>query len=103
LKLPSELYRPGYKHVLKIITTVRENLESIRVYLYGKFTGEYIPEIEKALSGRSVSTRKVTLDLSNVTFVDREAMKFLCDAKSGNIAVENIPSYVKRWIEQESR
>jgi hypothetical protein len=45
--------------------------------------------------------RKVTMDLSHVTFVARAAMMFLCGAISRNVAIENIPSYVARWIEQE--
>ncbi|MEW6735533.1 MAG: hypothetical protein AB1489_29850 [Acidobacteriota bacterium] len=85
------------------ITTVRENPQSLRVYLCGQFTGEYIPELEKALSGQDQDIGKVALDLTNVTFVDRKAMVFLCGAKSKNIAIENIPSYVIRWIEQEGR
>jgi ABC-type transporter Mla MlaB component len=89
--------------VLKIITTVRENPESLRVHLYGQFTGEYVPEIEKALSGQSADTGKVVLDLSNVTFVDCAAMLFLCGAKSRNVAIENIPSSVTPWIDQEGR
>ncbi len=84
------------------ITTVRENPESLRVGLCGQFTSENVPELEKALSGQTDSG-KVALDLSNVTFVDRAAMVFLCGAKSRNVAIENIPSYVIRWIEQEGR
>ena len=30
-------------------------------------------------------------------------MRFLYGVKSGNVAVENTPSYVTRWIEQEGR
>ena len=89
--------------MLKIITTVRENSPSIRVYLYGQFTGEYVPEVEKALSGQGANNHRVTLDLANVTFVDRAGMKFLSGAKSAKVVVENIPSYVARWIEQEGR
>ncbi len=85
------------------ITTVRENPESLRVCLCGQFTSEYVPELEKALSGQGTDSGKVALDLSNVTFVDRAAMVFLCGAKSRNVAIENIPSYVIRWIEQEGR
>jgi ABC-type transporter Mla MlaB component len=88
--------------VLKI-TTVRDNPESLRVCLCGQFTSEYVPELEKALSGENIDSGKVALDLSNVTFVDRAAMVFLCGAKSRNVAIENIPSYVIRWIEQEGR
>ena len=85
------------------ITTVRETPESLKVSLCGQFTGEYVPELQKALSPENAPAEKIALDLSNVTFVDREAMVFLCGAKSRNVAIENIPSYVTRWIEQEGR
>ena len=90
------------KHMLKI-TKQAENARISRVSLHGHFTGEYVPELEKTLSTESTDTGKIALDLSNVTFVDREAMVFLCGAKSRNVAIENIPSYVIRWIEQEGR
>ena len=90
------------KGVLKI-TTVRETPQSLRVHLCGQFTGEYVPELEKALSVESTEVRKLALDLSDVTFVDREAMMFLCGARSRNVLIENIPSYVIRWIEVEGR
>jgi anti-anti-sigma regulatory factor len=88
--------------VLKI-TTIREGEKSLRVCLCGQFTGEYVPELQKSLFPENTDAENVALDLSNVTFVDREAMVFLCGAKSKNVAIQNIPSYVIRWIEQEGR
>jgi len=91
--------------VLKI-TTVRENSEGLRVQLCGQLTGEYVPELKKALSHEGpedMAAGKIALDLSGVTFVDREAMEFLCGARSRKVSIENIPSYVIRWIEQEGR
>ena len=85
------------------ITTYRESPESLKVCLCGQFTGEYVSELQKTLWPEDTETEKIALDLSNVTFVDREAMVFLCGAKSRNVAIENIPSYVIRWIEQEGR
>ena len=85
------------------ITTIREDDKSLRVHLCGQLTGEYVSELEKTLTLENPDAGKVALDLSNVTFVDREAMVFLCRAKSRNVAIENIPSYVTRWIEQEGR
>ena len=85
------------------ITSVRESPESLKVSLCGQFTGEYVPELQKALSPENAEAQHIALDLSNVTFVDREAMVFLCGARSRNVAIENIPSYVTRWIEQEGR
>lgn len=83
------------------ITSTRENEKSCTVRLCGKLTKEYLPEVERTLAGESTDGQKVALDLANVTFVDREAMVFLCAAKGRNIAIENCPSYVVRWIQQE--
>jgi len=84
------------------ITKHAESARISRVSLYGHFTGEYVPEVEKALSGNGCKGGKPALDLRNVTFVDRTAMEFLCRAKSKKIRLENTPSYVARWMEQET-
>ena len=85
--------------MLKITTTQDEN-KSITVRLCGQLTGEYVAELEKALKLEGCD--KVALDMANVTFVDRQAMVFLCSVRS-RIVIENVPSYVTRWIEQEGR
>lgn len=83
------------------ITKSTENTRLMRVTLHGYFTGDYVREVEKALSENGDEDGKVALDLMYVTFVDRAAMEFLSRAKSSKIKVENVPSYVTRWIEQE--
>jgi hypothetical protein len=87
--------------VLKI-TKETESAKLVRVNLHGGFTSEYVREVEKALSENGCQKGRVALDLMNVTFVDREAMEFLRRAISRKkIVIDNIPSYVTRWIEQE--
>src|SRR5881397_3171032 len=83
------------------ITPTRENERSFKVRLCGQLTKEYLPEIERLLANDDGGSPSISLDLANVTFVDRDAMVFLCSAKSRNIAIENCPSYVIRWIKQE--
>ena len=92
--------RRGDKYMLKI-TKQAEKAGISTVSLHGHFTGEYVPEVEKALSENGCKAGKVALDLKNVTFVDRTAMEFLRRTKSKKIRIENTPSYVTRWIEQE--
>jgi ABC-type transporter Mla MlaB component len=87
--------------MLKISAT-RED-KSFRVQLWGQLTKEYVPEIERLLADEAAESEMISLDLSHVTFVDRGALVFLCSAKSRKIAVENCPSYVTRWIQQELR
>ena len=84
------------------ITRDGEIPEIVRVSLSGHFTGDYIPEVEKALVQNGNKSKKCALDLMNVTFVDRPAMEFLRAAQSRKIKLENLPSYVKRWIQQEA-
>jgi hypothetical protein len=81
------------------ITPSREGDKALQVRLCGQLTKDYLPEVQRLLD--EGGTQTVSLDLANVTFVDREAMVFLCAAKSKNIVIENCPSYVIRWIQQE--
>ena len=83
------------------ITTTRESDNVHRIRLCGQFTKEYVEELERTLSNEDTPNESVALDLANVTFVDREAMVFLCSARSRKISIENCPSYVIRWIQQE--
>lgn len=87
-------------HMLKITKQATNVLES-RVSLHGHFTAEYVPAVEKALSENGCKAGAVILDLRYVTFVDRTAMEFLSSIDSRKIVIENTPSYVTRWIEQD--
>jgi hypothetical protein len=84
------------------ITLQTEIPEIVRVSLSGHFTSEYVPEVEKALVWNGNKSKDCVLDLLNVTFVDRPAMEFLCAAQSRKIKLENLPSWVKRWIQLEA-
>jgi len=44
---------------------------------------------------------RVTLDLQNVTLVDREAVQFLADVEAVGIRIVNCPAYVRTWIAAE--
>lgn len=89
----------GNKVVLKI-TTTQDAPRTMTVHLCGQLTSEYVPELAKALNPEAAP--QIALDMSNVTFVDRKAMEFLCGVKA-RVSIENIPSYVMRWIEAEFR
>jgi len=87
--------------MLKIVRDA-EDTGTTKVSLYGRFTGEYALEVARALAVNGSRAKALTLDLMNVTFVDRVAMEFLRTVKLRKIKVENLPSYVARWIKQET-
>jgi len=84
------------------ITPIRLDEQCLRIRLHGAITEEYLPEIERLLFEQPVALH-IYLDLADVSFVDRAAMLFFCAAAVKNIAIENCPSYVSRWIQQETR
>ena len=84
------------------ITPIRHDEQCLKIRLHGAITEEYLPEIDRLLSEKPDGIQ-VYLDLAGVTFVDRAAMLFLCSAGAKQIAIENCPSYVTRWIQQEAR
>ena len=83
------------------ITPIRENQLSLKIRLCGQLTAEYLPEIERLLTEKPSTLATTSLNLENVTFVDRAAMVFLCSAKTRNITIEHCPPYVTLWMQQE--
>ena len=47
------------------------------------------------------SNRHISLDLADVTLVDREAMTFLARVEAAGADLVNCPEYVRRWIDAE--
>ena len=82
------------------ITTSRDETNSLTVHLWGWLTDEYIPELQAALSPDAAP--HIVLDMSHVAFIDRKTMKYLCGVKS-RVVIQNIPSWILLWIEQEFR
>jgi ABC-type transporter Mla MlaB component len=51
----------------------------------------------------SATDRRVTLDLQNVTLVDRAAVQFLANVETTGIRLVNCPEYVRTWIAAETQ
>jgi anti-anti-sigma regulatory factor len=45
---------------------------------------------------------RFVLDLNDVTFVDRAAVRFLTRAESARIQIVNCPEYVRSWMSAET-
>jgi hypothetical protein len=69
--------------------------------LSGRIEERHLPELH-ALLGAEANPAEVTLDLTEVKLVDREAIKFLAACEARGIGLKNCPSYIRRWIEQRS-
>jgi len=69
--------------------------------LSGRIEIEDVAELQRLLA-LELGDRNVALDLTDVTLVDREAVKFLAHCEADSIALENCPPYVREWIQREN-
>jgi len=68
--------------------------------LSGRMNAENVPEL-KALIESEVTGRRIVLELSDLTLVDRDAVKFLERCETDSIELENCPAYIREWIARE--
>ena len=67
--------------------------------LSGRIEEKHVPELQELLDTEAKPT-EVTLDMTEVKLVDREAIRFLAACKARGIELKDCPSYIRTWIEQ---
>ena len=68
--------------------------------LSGRMDAENVAEL-KELIGSEGRGRRIVLELSDLTLVDRDAVKFLERCETDSIKLENCPTYIREWIARE--
>ena len=67
--------------------------------LSGNMDNPHVADLEALMTAES--NRPISLDLADVTLVDREAMTFLERVEAAGAVLVNCPEYVRRWIDAE--
>jgi len=67
--------------------------------LSGEVDSDHVGELEALMAADS--NRLVSLDLADVTLVNRDAMKFLARVEASGAVLVNCPEYVRSWIDAE--
>ena len=75
-----------------------EGPASITFSLSGRIQSEHVSELAALLESES---RRVVLDLKEVTVVSSDAVRFLGICESQGTELRNCPAYVRRWITRE--
>jgi len=68
--------------------------------LSGRMDAENVAELKELIESE-VRGRRIVLELSDLTLVDRDAVKFLERCETDSIKLENCPAYIREWIERE--
>ncbi len=69
--------------------------------LSGRIEAEDVAELQRLLDLEG-EDQNLTLDLQDVTLLDRDAVKFLARREADGIQLENCPAYIREWMEQET-
>jgi hypothetical protein len=85
----------------KAMLKIERSLEDGVVFtMSGRIEAEDVAEVQRLFSLEGVN-QPITLDLREVTLVDRDAVKFLASCEADAIKLKNCPAYVRKWIDAE--
>ena len=73
--------------------------DTIVFALSGDLDVDHVARLQEFLA--TETDGRVTLDLKDVTLVDRAAVQFLASAGASRIRIVNCPEYVRSWIAAE--
>ena len=88
--------------MLKIESGV-DSATDLTVALIGTIGGEYLDELEEMVQRAARERRRLSLDLSEVRLVDREAVRFLASAVARRVRLTGCPAYLREWLKSEAR
>ena len=83
-----------------MLKVIRSANEEVVFKLCGRMSAENVGELEKLFSAEAHS-RRIALDLKDLTLVDREAVRFLESCETDSIKIKNCPAYIREWITRE--
>ena len=84
------------------ITLKAENLETVTVALSGPLSGACLGELRREIERAQRMRKRVTIDLSEVTLLDRYSLTFLASQTRADIALLNCPQYIEPWLARET-
>lgn len=84
----------------RINKVVDRNWVTLRVS--GHLEAKHLVEIQNALADEGMN-QNVVLDLSEVTVIAQEAVRFLARFEINRIDLHKCPTYIREWIARERR
>lgn len=82
--------------MLKIEKLAEEETTVLR--LVGRITAQHLEELKELIAD---AEPRVKLDLSEVTLVDVDVIRFLDDQERKGVELANCSRYVREWIQME--
>ena len=85
---------------MQMLRIQRSGKRQVVFKLSGRMDAQNAAELKIMLESEK-DGRPITLDLIDVTLVDRDAVKFLERCEAANIRLKNCPLYIREWITRQ--
>jgi anti-anti-sigma regulatory factor len=66
----------------------------------GQMDSECVVELKRLFS-REAEGRRIVLDLSELTLVNEDVVRFLASCETDGIELKNCPAYIREWMKRE--
>ena len=73
---------------------------STTIKLIGRIQTEHLSELKAQVD---LAAQGVVLDLSEVSLVNLEVVRFLCTCESRGVQLQNCSAYIREWIDREGK
>ena len=70
--------------------------------LSGRIDKENIVELETLIAAEG-TLRRITLDLTDMTLIGQEGIRFLAQCEAADIALVNCAPYIREWITRQNQ
>lgn len=85
------------------IEPARESRTSLTVALAGSLEAEYLPELEELARRAARDGRRLSLDLTQVRMVDRDAVAYFATGPGRRARLTGCPTWLHKWLDAENR
>ena len=69
--------------------------------LSGRIEAQAIAELTRLFQQLQTDYCDITVDLKDVSLVDREVVRFLARSEADGVTLENCAPYIREWMERE--
>jgi anti-anti-sigma regulatory factor len=78
-----------------------ETNEGVTLTFAGVLNARAAGETANAMGGPLRENRRLTLDLRQLRYADREGIRFLAAAMGNGVHLSGVPRYIRAWLSQE--
>ena len=86
----------------KITTEPHPAERSVTLLLNGKLSEDALRDLEHSIVQARIAHQRIYIDLSEVTLVDRKAVRYFSKQTRDDVKLVNCPIYLRHWIGQVS-